>query len=161
MALRRLKNLSDNPGTAILQALDDLRAVERMKARYVVSMGTWHEPQADGRCAVCLAGAVMARRDAVTPLDEVSTSHFVEADARKLDALDAFRSSWWSGCSYWTKGFSDGWPYEVAADFFDALPYVPPYDFDPRGFKAALRRGAKALEKEWPRLRRRLRKVAA
>ncbi len=41
-------------------ALEDLSKVERSKV-YQVQMGNWHLPMADGKCAVCFAGAVMAK----------------------------------------------------------------------------------------------------
>jgi len=41
-------------------AHDDLVACER-DPRYVINMSRWHEPRADGKCLVCLAGAVMAK----------------------------------------------------------------------------------------------------
>lgn len=41
-------------------ALKDLEKVERSRI-YEVAMGDWHHPLGDGKCAVCFAGAVMAK----------------------------------------------------------------------------------------------------
>jgi hypothetical protein len=64
--LKRYKKLS----TLLRLALKDLARAERSK-RYVINMGTWHEPvqaydastgscQETGKCQVCLAGSVIA-----------------------------------------------------------------------------------------------------
>ena len=55
-SLRRFRKLSDLMEVAI----KDLRLVERQKKTYRIWMGDWHEPKSDGKCAVCLAGSVMA-----------------------------------------------------------------------------------------------------
>lgn len=56
-SLRRFRKLSDLMEVAI----KDLRLVERQKKTYRIWMGDWHEPKSDGKCAVCLAGSVMAK----------------------------------------------------------------------------------------------------
>lgn len=76
-------------------ALHDLKLVERNR-RYEVDMGTWVSRSRDGKCNVCLAGAVMVSRFRIgvkcfdyncTPanLGEDST-------AQKLRALNALRT---------------------------------------------------------------------
>jgi len=149
---RKLKGLSDNPGTAILQALDDLRACERSKT-YIINMGMWHQPFTGGTCLVCLAGSVIARRDSATPLESLTPDAFSDADADKLRALNLFRSSWIFGMEDWTAWGNRPLPLKVQSDLTRLLPVVPDYA-DPEGFHAVLRQGAKRLQRMWPQLRR-------
>ena len=52
--------LPERLGALLEVGLGDLRACEA-SGGYRVEMRRWHEPARDGRCRVCLAGAVMAR----------------------------------------------------------------------------------------------------
>ncbi len=80
--------LPKKPSALIRLALDDLRKVERSK-KYVVDMGTYHEPEYDG-CHVCLAGAIMAKT-LKTPLTRTTGTGFY-TEGNKLRALDYLRT---------------------------------------------------------------------
>jgi hypothetical protein len=82
------KKLPDKPSELLLVALADLEAVEQDK-RYVVNMRVWHE--ANGQCAVCLAGSVMAKTLNVSPVDSVIPDVFDVDAYDKLLTLDDFR----------------------------------------------------------------------
>lgn len=131
-----MTTLPDKPSELIRLALDDLAKVERSK-RYVVNMNGWHEP--NGRCAVCLAGAVMAQHFGASPKQNMFPSDYHEETCGKLQALDHFRLGW----------ADDG------IDCMDLEPNdsvtnrdIPGYSDDRPGFKRALRKLAKDLEKE-------------
>lgn len=81
----RVKKLS----TALRQALDDLRKVERSK-RYVVDMDFYHGPNLDGTCSVCLAGARMVGLGAYR-LHALGPSYFDDHTRNMLWAMDSLR----------------------------------------------------------------------
>lgn len=81
-----MDRLPDKPSELLLLALEDLQKVES-DPRYVVDMGAWHSP--NGKCRVCLAGAVMAGKLGVTPDQSMTPSRLPEA--LKLRALDFLR----------------------------------------------------------------------
>jgi len=86
--------LPRKPSDLLALALDNLRKVERSK-KYKVCMGAWHSPgtyYADP-CAVCLAGAVMAKTLGASPEMTLVPHNFSEED--KLDAIDSFRVGEW------------------------------------------------------------------
>ena len=126
--------LSDIPSVAIRQALADLRKCEADE-RYVIEMGAWHEPISNGRCEVCLAGAVVAQRNGV-PLNQVWEPSIGED---MLDALNMFR-----------EGFLDE-AFELLG--YDQHPKAVPtvfsvraYRIDRYGFYADMERMADMLE---------------
>jgi len=90
--------ISKKPSTAITQALDDLRKVERNK-KYRVDMDVWHDAidleddwgEAD-QCVVCLAGATMAKTLNKAPTDALSPSSFNRKVKNQLLGLDEFRT---------------------------------------------------------------------
>lgn len=83
-------NLSSRPSEALRQALIDLEKVER-DSRYVIDMGIWHQPRWDGKCHVCLAGAVMAQT--LPPEQLMSSSKIDDMDlGHRLMGIDYFRS---------------------------------------------------------------------
>lgn len=92
--LKKYKKLS----TLLRIALKDLSKAERSK-KYVVNMGQWHSPDLQGRCHVCLAGAVMANSLEV-PIDRSASPEICRdeldsngvSDAEKLYALNHVRS---------------------------------------------------------------------
>lgn len=95
-----MKKLPKKPSTLIRHALKDLAAVMKMKGRYRVDMGTWHDPDIiedkRGRerevCSVCFAGSVMARSLGMDPTAYVEPDHFSESTKGKLNALNNFRA---------------------------------------------------------------------
>lgn len=89
--INRNLELPDRPSELLRAALDDLRAAE-MNPRLVIMMDRWHEPMASGRCAVCLAGAVIARRQQFdTRHHAIAPGDFPGRTQLKLRALDFFR----------------------------------------------------------------------
>lgn len=85
-----MATLPDLPSALIRVALADLAKVEAMPGTYAVDMYTYHQPIGANRCAVCLAGSVMAMSLGVSPSDYPSTRDFAERD--KLQALNKFRT---------------------------------------------------------------------
>lgn len=82
--------LPSQPSALIRLALADLEAAEK-DPKYEVCMGSWHDPPNNitGRCAVCLAGAVMRGTLHAHRLTGYEPDDFKEA--RALEALDTFR----------------------------------------------------------------------
>lgn len=84
--------LPDKLSDLIRLALCDLKEVER-DPRYAVDMAVWHlSHPITGRCAVCLAGSVMAKTLGVPPARGVSPAWFFERVRARLEALDAVRT---------------------------------------------------------------------
>jgi hypothetical protein len=89
----KIKKLPNKPSKLIRAALEDLAACEA-DPRYKVTMkACWHTP-VDGKCKVCLAGAVMAKRlYAPSDRDITTLNYAYDPHTRKrLLALDDFRS---------------------------------------------------------------------
>jgi hypothetical protein len=97
--------LPDLPSEALLMAVRDLEAVERMKS-VTVNMGQWLTRRNGTKrkgsvapCEVCFAGAVMRRGLPKAALDsrlssdnaEIRPELFNAKTERKLDGLDEFR----------------------------------------------------------------------
>ena len=93
-------------------ALDDLERAGATGGPYVIDVGTWHSGEAatlyrPARCAICLAGAVMAMR-LEAPVDEIITPGFYpDSWRRSLEAIDALRCG----------------EVEIAADIGDPVEY--------------------------------------
>ena len=90
------QHLPSTPSELIRVALADLRAIERDEG-YVVNMRRWHRPVYDndrGVCAVCLAGAVLAKTLGVEPHEVIYDTDLARygCDVQGLLlALDYFR----------------------------------------------------------------------
>lgn len=97
------KKLSD----VILLALEDLRKIEK-DPKYMIDMGVWHEPRTSREdkntkvCAVCFAGAVLAKTFKKDPLKpfvvEVESNNYLHTGLPhttegKLSALDSLRNA--------------------------------------------------------------------
>lgn len=88
--------LPDLPSALVRIACGDLHAAMR-DPRYRVSMNFWHRPDKldepdNNTCAVCLAGAVMAKTLEV-PLDRTAAPVDFDFDThKKLNALDYLRA---------------------------------------------------------------------
>lgn len=79
------------PSDLIMLALKDLMAVEKLKS-YKINMGKWHEP--NGKCSVCLAGAVMVKELKIPKYKSVTGPGGLglsDREANCLSALDRFR----------------------------------------------------------------------
>jgi hypothetical protein len=90
-----MSSLPDKPSELIRVALWDLMQCEQDE-RYRIEMGIWHYAINDRDCAVCLAGAVIAKTFGVLPTQVRDPSDFPPDVKRKLYALDCLRTStWW------------------------------------------------------------------
>ena len=85
------RTLPRKPSDLILLALKDFGSVER-SVHYEVNMDEWHNPFDFGTCAVCMAGAVMARTLNVNPLEKCNPDDFTDGTKNKLIALDHLRT---------------------------------------------------------------------
>lgn len=91
-----MTKLPDKPSELIRLAIADLTKVERSKA-YRVDMGLYHQPveltdPVDYVCAVCFAGAVMAKTLGAPKRDRMAPDCFDRDTAHKLHALNEFRT---------------------------------------------------------------------
>lgn len=86
---KRTKKLS----TLLRIAVEDAKAVARSK-KYVLRMNDWHHPQPNGTCAVCMAGAVMARRLGADAGVQIWPDAFSKSTANQLDAIDSLRAGY-------------------------------------------------------------------
>jgi hypothetical protein len=88
------------PSQLIRLALKDLEEVEKNPS-YKVYMSAWHQPQPEGPCLVCLAGAVMAQSLGVCSNNEYNPDDFEGHNRLAFMALNCFRL--WEvayGCSF-------------------------------------------------------------
>lgn len=91
-------NLPNKPSELLMVALSDLEAIEK-NPTYSIDLTILHSPlnhrwlNGDTRCAVCLAGAVMAQTLKVKPDINVPLNRrFLSKDTyQKLKAIDYFR----------------------------------------------------------------------
>lgn len=139
--------LPDKPSELIRVALADLEAVERSK-KYVVNMGTWHEPKGTPggtKCEVCLAGAVMAKSLKNNPAKNLIPDEDFEDDLPgKLNALDSLRMGD-VPLALGELGFDDICDSEMA---YDLERSIVSYHDDPKRFKVEMQMLAYALEDE-------------
>lgn len=114
--MARVRQLPNKPSALIRVAVDDLTKVER-NTKYIVDMGTWHEPRTPEKydrkqdmyvaqpektkCAVCFGGSVIAGSLKVPSNEDACPyngedgdfdERFGEGTRAKLLALDSFRT---------------------------------------------------------------------
>lgn len=138
----------DNPpkrmSEAIRMAVADLRKVEA-SPDHTVRMIYFHAPKIGDleQCAVCFAGAVMAKRLGADPDDELYEDSFGGAWKKVFTFLDALRSGYMTGArDSWATGTMtqvDDRPNELGITF---------YESDPLQFKADMLALADRLEAE-------------
>jgi hypothetical protein len=135
-----MSRLPDKLSELIRVALADLRKVEA-DPRYIVNMANWHVAR-EGRCEVCLAGAVMAGTLGVDPQRTASPFEFCDDELEnKLDALDWVRMG--------NVGNANWAVTEQAVDpEFIPNENVPAYHDGPEAFHAALSDLANRLEEK-------------
>jgi hypothetical protein len=139
--IRVTKNikLPKKPSAMIRMALEDLKAVEKMKD-YKVNMNNYHQPAEytdSGKCEVCFAGAIIARQ-VNDPTQNLEPAFFPPGTMKKLYALDKFRR----GEIY--EGLN-----EMGLDlpqFLTEEAGVTPYEQDKKQFKAEMKKMADVLE---------------
>ena len=81
--------LPDKPSELLQMALDDLLAIEK-DPNYLIDMFTWHRKNY-GRCWLCPAGAVMARRLGAKPDEDLNPANYDDDTERKLLAINLLR----------------------------------------------------------------------
>lgn len=134
-----MNTLPDKPSELIGLALHDLELCEK-DPRYEIDMANWHNPHGeDGKCAVCFAGATLAKSLNVHPSEAMEPPDFDEDTEAKLGALNEFRT----GDVYeglYLMGI------EYPDDIMESDVAVVPYITDPEAFKADMRKLADTLE---------------
>ena len=96
-----MNKLPDKPSELILVALHDLELCENDE-NYKIEMYSWHDPQLS-RCAVCFAGAVMAKSLDADVSDRLTPGGYCRDDQEirhKLLALNEFRKGNVHSASY-------------------------------------------------------------
>lgn len=83
--------LPDKPSEIMRLALADLRSC-KSDDTYKINMGTWHTPLLNGRCSVCLAGAVMAKTLKADPWMPLTPGSYDEITKIKMLFLDSIRN---------------------------------------------------------------------
>lgn len=155
-----MKDLSDYPSEAILQALDDLEWAEK-NPNYEVDMGFWHTGARGkkSKCAVCLAGSVLGRRfvkdhtKEANPLDLDLYTDYKEDNkellADKILSFNSLRVGF-------IRNFLDHWieggcseRHSLSLKILKVLPenFIE-YEENPTKFKKQLRTIAKVLDEE-------------
>jgi len=87
-----MKRLPNKPSALIKVALADLYLAEK-NSRFKIDMNTWHDPDSNARCCVCLAGVIMATsEESKGGTVDLVPSSFPPEIADKLRALEEFRT---------------------------------------------------------------------
>ena len=135
-----MTQLPDKLSELIRVALGDLRKCEA-DPKYVVNMAVWHQSLDDKRCAVCLAGSVMAKSLNAFPYTEPWPADFDLGTTIKLMALNDLRTAIGGQpvSQYLTDWRPDDIPVIVPCD-------IPSYASGPEGFHTAFAALADALE---------------
>ena len=140
--MKEKSKLPDRPSLLIAVALDDLELVMQ-DPRYIVDMGDWHNPNGeDSICAVCLAGAVMAKTFDVAIHKEAYPETLLlplqnaRSQARKLEALDSFRRGQVHSGMLRSTSFRGvyGERFMRVADICKKDFDITPYEIDPEQF---------------------------
>lgn len=132
-----MKTLPKVPSELITLALNDLELVEKDE-RYEVNMEVYHYPS-DGKCLVCLAGAVMAKSLEVPP--ETNYLSYSEPNYKQLNALDYFRAGALHAGLYCLNFGRSTW------GRFKECVHMPSYVSSPALFKSEMRDMAAQFKK--------------
>lgn len=94
-----VQELPDLPSELIRVAIEDTKKILKDE-HYKLDLRRWHDyDKDDGRCTVCFGGAVMSKSLGLSPNITAIPSSFSNSNARKLSALDCFRSGkLYDGC---------------------------------------------------------------
>ena len=94
-----VQELPDLPSELIRVAIEDTKKILEDK-HYKLDLRRWHDyDKDDGRCTVCFGGAVMSKSLGLSPNITAIPSSFSNSNARKLSALECFRSGdLYAGC---------------------------------------------------------------
>lgn len=151
-----LVKLPKLPSDLIRLALKDLALIERSKI-YDLDMGEWHTTGEDEErgvtCAVCFAGAVMARTLKAPINKSMGPEHvsFPSYNQKRLMALDEFRGGCiQTGLQTISNKFSQTYLMNKHDGIFckiENLSEALDYHADPAGFKRTMRKIANLFEK--------------
>ena len=94
-----VQELPDLPSELVWVAIEDTKKILKDQ-HYKLDLRKWHAyDKDDGRCTVCFAGAVMSKSLGLSPEMDAIPSSFGDSNARKLSALESFRSGkLYDGC---------------------------------------------------------------
>lgn len=130
------KKLPDKPSDLIDLALADLEKAEKSDD-YIIEMNVWHKPNDDGKCLVCLAGAVMAFSLNFDREMKYVLANMPKNNQHKMSALNHFRyGAIRTGFNYMGIPFEADQPQER---------YITPYDESPEEFKSQIKRMVKEI----------------
>ena len=144
------KKLPEKLWKCIMVALKDLRKCEKSDF-YHIEMGFWHEPNVDWsinytkNCAVCFAGAVMAKSLKASPHKTYLPSDFSVHNDMRLRALNDIRSG-----EVWEALVKMGYGASVRNEYFKnnmISTVMPRYSEGPELFKAKVLMIAMDLKK--------------
>ena len=125
------------PSRVIEMALEDLEECEALPGAFTIDMTVFYDRRPDGRCGICLAGAVMANR---LRLVQHQRPNVVELDIThggRLQALDFFRMG----------NIALGLEAMMLAQLPIKFVDVAKYQDDPAKFKSDMRALAETLRK--------------
>ncbi len=110
-------------------ALNDLKKVEADKKNFAVDMKDLAYKNEDGKCAVCLAGSVLAQSCQI-PADKLMDDEVYLSDEENtlVEVVDSLRTGDLEEISYFTHRISK------LADRF-----IPDYEDSPKEFRAAMK----------------------
>ena len=134
-----MTQLPDKPSAVIRLAVDDLEKCEGDE-RYGIDMSEWHLPTyMNGKCMVCLAGAVMSQTLGFD-LNDYSDPDFIDDinTRKKMFALNDFRTG---HIAYALDRLGFNLPFEILARID-----VAEYEDNPTQFKSDMRAMADMLE---------------
>lgn len=115
-----MKTLPNKPSELIRIALTDLQSCVADPEYYIINMDTWHEPVKNGKCEVCMAGAVMAKTLNIDRERREFPSSLGSKFSSKLCAIDYFRGGY-VGLAFMRLllSFKDGKKYDRIIPSFD------------------------------------------
>jgi len=157
--MNNIKQLSEYPSEAILQAVEDLEWAEK-NPKYYVDMAIWHYPR-QGHCRVGLTGSILARRYvkdhniSSSPLEikssllEVYTEKGAKVIIAKLFSFSSLRrGDIYSFLEAWIKGKQRDKSRMTTTILNEVEGGIVNYHDNPNLFKQQLRKIAKILNRE-------------
>ena len=93
-----MKTLPNNLIDLLKIAVKDLKKC-KADPKYNIEMGLWHEPERNGKCSVCIAGAIIAKTLKTNIAEEKSPHQFRHKSSDiywKLVLIDKIRCGTWT-----------------------------------------------------------------
>ena len=85
--------LPDNLIDLIELAIDDVRKC-KADPKYIINMNIWHGPIRKNKCAVCIAGSIIAKTLKANRLKDLVPYEFGNINDLKLSIIDTIRTGW-------------------------------------------------------------------